>query len=213
MKRGFTLVEMLVVIGIITVLISASLAGYSHMTKSAEKAKAQELVSEVATALTALFQKEGCWPARLLEEGKTDGKLDERVALALAKGSYFSLTTDNASQPQYATKLMGLDRFGILTPWAAAHMKRKGDQAKEDDVITKGSKLRDHRLHFALDLDGDGIIEGASVGGQSLDVRATAIVWCIGKDGGNKGQPWPYREGLRKGDLYSWTVGQTKDVK
>lgn len=45
MKKGFTLVEMLVVIGIIVILLGASIGGFSKMTKSAERAKARELVS------------------------------------------------------------------------------------------------------------------------------------------------------------------------
>ena len=56
-RAGFTLIEMLVVIGIITVLIGASLGGYTAMTRSAERAKCQELVANTATALTALFQQ------------------------------------------------------------------------------------------------------------------------------------------------------------
>ena len=72
MKKGFTLIEMLVVIGIIAILIGASLAGYSSMVKTADKARCQELVSNVATALTMLFQNEGMWPKRLAKNGATD---------------------------------------------------------------------------------------------------------------------------------------------
>ena len=213
LRRGFTLIEMLVVIGIIGVLIGVSVGGFSHMTKSAEKAKAQELVSNVATALTAMFQQEGCWPPRLLANGKTDGELDENAALALARGGYFSLSTDKPDNPKYATKLTGHDRFGIVTPWAQALIKSKGDKANETDKVAGKAMIREHRLHYALDLDGDGIIENFSVGGESLSVSATAVVWCIGKSGGKDGKPWPYKEGLRKDDIYSWSLGQTKDVK
>ena len=215
-NSAFTLIEMLVVLGIIAILIGASIGGYSSMTKSAERARCQELVSNTATALTALFQNEGSWPKRLLEQGATDGKLDENAAYALvANGrSYFSLTKDGA-------KLGGHDRFGIVTPWAQAVIKRLGSSA------TKGSKVGsrtvdDHILHYALDLDGDGKIEGASVGGQSVDVRATAIVWCCGKDGVI--DPYPYANGSggrgaatasggKTDDVYSWTPAQTRDVK
>ena len=217
-RPAFTLIEMLVVIGIIAVLIGASLGGYSSMTKTADRARCQEVVSNVATALTALFQNEGSWPKRLAENGATDGKLDENVAYALvANGrSYFSLTksTDGRS-------LGGHDRFGILTPWAQAVVKAQGTAA------SKGSKVGtmtvdDHILHYALDLDGDGKILGASVGGQSVDVRATAIVWCGGKDGVI--DPYPYanggggkgsssKGGTRSDDVYSWTPAQTRDVQ
>lgn len=218
MKRGFTLVEMLVVIGIIAILIGASVGGFSSMTRNAEKAKAQELVNNVATALTALFQADGVWPKRLAAQGKTDGKLDADRAYALVAGQtkYFSLTAENG-------KLIGHDRFGIVSPWAELVIKREGSSASLGSKVGTMT-VDDHILHYALDLDGDGRILGASVGGQNIDVRATAIVWCGGKDGVI--DPYPYAGGSgsdRKGssrqgggksdDVYSWTPGQTKDVQ
>ena len=209
MKRGFTLVEMLVVIGIIAVLIGASIGGYSAMTKTAETAKCQELVSNAATALTQLFQQEGNWPKRLALKGESDGELDADAAIPLAKGKYFSLTTTGSGK---SLKLAGLDKFGIVTPWATAIIKRKGTSAQISDKVNGVSTVKDHILHYALDLDGDGVIKGANIGGQSVDIRATAAVWCIGKDGGNVGQPWSYQVGQKKGDIYSWTPGQTRNV-
>jgi hypothetical protein len=47
------------------------------------------------------------------------------------------------------------------------------------------------------------------VGGGSIDVRANVMVWCAGQDGVIE----PYSRGLNSDDVYSWTVGQTKDVK
>ena len=202
---GFTLIEMLVVIGIVAVLIGASIGGYAKMTKSAEKAKAQELVSNVATALTALFQQEGAWPRRLARKAASgDGELDAETAYTLVAGTtkYLSLTTQGS-------RLAGLDRFGVVTPWATSVIKRKGLSAALTDKVTGSTAVKDHVLHYALDLDGDGIIE-ANVGGESVKIRATAAVWCIGKDGGDKGKPWPYAQGRKAGDIYSWTYGQTR---
>lgn len=206
MRPAFTLVEVLVVIGIIAVLLAASIGGFTKMTKTAERAKTQELVNNVATALTALFQQEGVWPKRLATNGKTDGRLDANAAYALVAGTtkYFSLS-------QSEGKLIGHDRFGILTPVAQQVVKRLGSEASLGSKVGKLT-VEDHILHYALDLDGDGKIIGASVGGENINVRATAIVWCIGKSGGNNGDPWPYTEGLKRDDVYSWTPGQTRDV-
>jgi len=197
---------MLIVIGIISILIGASLASFGKMMKSSEKAKVQELVSEAATALTAIYEKEGIWPKRIRTEGATDGRLDKDAALIIANRGYMSLSVANG-------KLAGKDRFGIITPWAAKVVDRKGTSASEGDAVGGGATVADHVLHYAVDLDGDGIIEGATVGGEQVNIRATAAVWCIGKSGGNKGQPWAYSTGQKKDDVYSWTKGQTQAVK
>ncbi len=202
MKKGFTLIEMLVVIGIVAVLTAAMIGAYSRMTASAEKARCRELVQNTATALTALFQREGAWPKALRTTGGTDGELDEKAAYPLAKGGYMTLTTENG-------KLAGYDKFGLVTPWATAVIKRRGQSASLGDKMPGGGTIRDHRLHYALDLDGDGIIDGASVGGESVDIRATAAVWCCGKDGKIEA----YATGLKRDDVHSWSYGQTQHVK
>ena len=205
-RKGFTLIEMLVVLGIIAVLIGASIGGYSSMTKSAERARCQELVSNTATALTALFQNEGSWPKRLAEQGATDGKLDENVAYALvANGrSYFSLTKSSDGR-----SLGGHDRFGIVTPWALSEIKHRGSSASLSTKVRGGGTIQDHILRYAIDLDGDGVIPGVPVGGETVNIRATAVVWCCGKDGKIEA----YSAGQKADDIHSWTVGQTRGVQ
>lgn len=208
-RKGFTLIELMVVIGIIAVLIGATVGSYSAMTKRAEKQKCQELVANVRTALTALFQEKGAWPKRLRDNaGK---QLDAKTAYALVAGStqYLSLTKDSD-----AGKLVGLDRCGIVTPWATAALKQAGQKGSETTRVGLRT-VKDHILYYALDLNGDGVIKG----GEAPDIldnrsgiRATAAVWCIGKSGGNDGKPWPYSKGQRKDDVYSWTDGQTKGI-
>ncbi len=200
-KSGFTLIEMLVVIGIIAVLAASLVGAYSHMTKAAEKARCQELVHNTATALTALFQEEGVWPKRLRNATASNngGKLlDKRAGYALIK--YMALKTNGA-------ELGGYDRLGVVSPWATAVIKRRSS-ASESETVPSGGKIQDHILRFEIDLDGDGIIE-ANVGGENVSVRATAIVWCCGKDGKLE----DYSTGRKRDDVYSWTYGQTQSVK
>lgn len=204
MKKGFTLIEMLIVIGIIAVLAAASMSGYSRVVANAEKVKCQELVANTATALTALFQKEGVWPKKLIAKHNTDVGLDQIAALPLATGGYMSLTVNSEG-----TELSGYDKYGIISPWAVDVMKAKGSTATESTRVPAGGTIADHRLRYALDLDGDGIIESVNIGGETIDIRATAVVWSAGKDGKLE----TYSRGQKKDDVYSWTVGQTKNVR
>ena len=113
---------------------------------------------------------------------------------------------------------IGLDACGVVDPWALVVVKRVGSSASTSTPVPGGKTVGDHVLHYALDLDGNGIIEGASVGGAPVDVRATAIVWSCGKDG--VVSSYPYAGGGKGGgskgksdDVYSWTPGQTRNVK
>ena len=189
MNKGFTLVEMLVVIGIIAILTAASLAGFSNMVKTADRAKAQELVSNTATALEVLYQTEGAWPKRLVSAASSgDGELDANAAIALK--DYMSLNVSNDA-------LAGHDRLGIFDNWGAAVIKARGRSATTSDRVQSGGTVQDHILHFALDLDDDGFVE-ANVGGESQSIRASAVVWGAGQDG---------KMGT-KDDLYSWSKGR-----
>ena len=201
---GFTLVEMLVVIGIIAVLIGAGIGSFTAITKRAQKAKGQELVSNVATALTAIYQKDGCWPRRILAKGRNDGEVDEDIAYDITAKGMMSLTTDPNNSSSHKT--IGLDRFGIISPWAAAVVKRGGKGGvNEGTRVPSGGTIREHRLHFAIDDDGDGYVD-ASVGGETVRVRGSAAVWCSGMDGKIE----QYSVGVRGDDIYSWSKQQIK---
>ena len=214
-RAGFSLVEMLVVIGIIAVLIGASFGGYSALSARASRTHGVELVSNVATALNALFQEKNRWPTALANGAQGgDGRLDKNAAVPLAK--YMSLTTRETKVDGKTVKeLIGLDRCGIVTPWALKVIKRLGPTADATGVKVppSGRRVEKHILHYALDLDGDGITE-ANVGGETKRIRANAVVWSIGPKGGDPekdGDPWAYSQGKRRDDIYSWSDKQVEE--
>lgn len=187
MKKGFTLVEMLVVIGIIAVLMSASMVGYSKFIKTAEDAKTSELISNVTTALSALYQQEGLWPKRLVVGSKKpEPFLDADAALPLAKKGYMTLDYNDQG-------LKGYDRFGVLTPDGMTIMKKRGKSVT-------ATEMEGYTVRYAIDLDGDGItiVNDSSCGFSGVKVRATACAWCSAKSKGKKGAQI----------LKSWTSGQ-----
>lgn len=195
--RAFTLIEMLVVMGIIAILMGAGMAAYSSATRKAQQARAREVVSNVATALEAIYQREGDFPRRILAQGGRDGEVDEYVAYELAKRRVMTLTYSGS-------KTVGADRCGVLTPWGQDVVKRSsGTGSMEGAKVPSGGTIKDHRIHFAVDTEGRGIVN-ASVGGEAVRIRASAVAWCCGPDG----KEYSYSEGLRQGCTYSWSADQ-----
>lgn len=205
-RKAFTLIEMLVVIGIVAILMAAVISAVSRMTRIADRARCQELISNTSTAMLALFQQEGAWPRAMIRNHNSEDGLDARAALPLAKGGYMSLTTQLDGQGKVKA-LAGFNKFGIVTPWATARMKSSGKDLSLDSKVPTGGKIRDHVFRYALDLEGDGIVE-AKVGEETVRMRANVALWCCGKDGKLE----PYSLGVRRDDIYSWTDGQTRGV-
>jgi len=198
-RNGFTLIEMLVVVGIIAILISASLAGFNGMVNRAQSTKAEELVHEVKVAMVQVMQKEGAWPRPLIAEGSSGrGEVTPEVGAALAKRGALSLsyrTNDDGT-----AVLSGPDKCGVVDPWAAAVVKRHakdGANAQLELKVPSGGTVRDHRLRFAIDDDLDGRVT-VSGDGVSATIRDSVAVWGAGRDG---------KFGTRD-DIRSWSRGQ-----
>ena len=201
MRRGFTLIEMLVVIGIIAVLVSATAVAYNGVVVRAQNVRAEEQVHELVTALVEVMQKDDAWPRPVLAEGGSGkGEVTPEVGGALAKRGALSLsyreTSDNGAT-RYV--LSGPDKFGVLDPWAEKVVRRKlkSGALSLDTKVPTGGTLRDHRYRFAVDGDYDGKVT-VSGDGISATIRASAVVWGAGRDG---------KFGT-KDDLRSWNQGQ-----
>ena len=203
-KQGFSLIEMLVVIGIIAVLSGALMMGFGRVTKAAQRAKATELVSQAAQALVILRQKnDNMWPS-VVRSGSFGGGdsagmgMVKDVAREFAKKDLLSVAKDDSGNP------IGVSRCGVVDPWAEAVLKRnKG--ANEGSAVPSGGTVRDHIIYFAVDDDGDGLTV-ANVGGQQVRVRAEAIAWSAGADG----KIATYAQRGRSDDIYSWDKAKEK---
>lgn len=181
MKKGFTLVEMLVVIGIIAILIGASISGYSAMAARAQKARAQETVSNVATALAVILEQRGKWPKAIVDNvGKDDYRLNDKVAVALAAHKALSLSYKQDEKTKAIT-MTGFDKYGVLDPWGIEVMRRNAN-AGRGTAVPSGGTIADHIIRYSVDVDGRGFTE-VSIGGSTFKVRASAAAWCCGMDG------------------------------
>lgn len=209
MKKGFTLLEMLVVIGIIAILLGAMTFGYSKIVKSARKARTQELVSNAAAALTQLYQKNsGVWPEDIKNAATGEGLLDEKACRPLARRGYLNLDYNqdairNNSSAQVVLK--GADRFGLVDPETAKLLSTRKDASLSMKVPTGGT-VKDHILRFAVDLEGTGFVDLKNLEGASgKKVRAVAVVWAAGADG-----KIDFTTIGRNDDVYSWRPAQMK---
>ena len=208
-RKGFTLIEMLVVIGIIAVLAGALMAGFGRVTKSAQRAKAQEIVSNAAAALNILYERNNYkWPEAIKREGASGkGRLNVDVTKVFARHDLMGVTYRKTSTDGTTVyTLQGTDRCGIVTPWAAAVLKRTtgGENSGSDLKVPSGGTVSDHVLYFAVDTKGDGITEAQMEGVGTVKVRARAVVWCAGADGVLD----DYAKSGRTDDVYSWQKGQ-----
>ena len=203
-KSGFTLVEMLVVIGIIAVLSAAGMVGYSRIIKSARKAKTVELVSNAATALTHILNKEGVWPEELMQNGGS-GQLDKDVAKVFIRYNLMGVSYNQKTGSEGSYKLTGKDRCGIVDGEAEAVLKRNKN-ANESTRVSSGKTIQEHILYYAIDEDGDGFTDVTlKDSGRSLKIRATAVVYAAGPNGVEE-----YDTLGRNDDVYSWRPNQVK---
>lgn len=205
MKRGFTLVEMLIVIGIIAILTGAAMTGFRGAVEKAQAAKCQELVHNVSTALVKVFQDNGSWPSRIISAGQGSGEMTAEIGGELARRKALSLNyrlVENEETGEKVYKLVGLDQCGVVSPWAAEVVKRKAANGNVslNELVPGGGTIRDHVLRFSVDDDEDGLVKVSYEGGKSVTVRASAAVWCCGRDG---------KFGTRD-DIKSWAKGQEK---
>ena len=208
-KRGFTLIEMLVVMGIIAVLTGSLIVGFGRISKTAQRAKAQETVSNAASALSILLQQNGAWPKKIIDcaGSNNEGKgMTKEIASIFARKKLMGVSYD-VNSTDYTP--IGTDRCGIVDPWAVAVLKRSV-AAYENTKVPSGGTVKDHRIYYAIDEDGDGIVgqgEDVQVGNPptKIRVRATAIAWCAGADG--KLADLKNARG-RADDVYSWRADQ-----
>jgi len=185
-NKGFTLVEMLVVMGLIGLLVAMMTGALQYVQTTARQAQAQELVSNVATALTIYIQREGTWPQEILTSG---GVVNNQVCKVLQQARLLDVTTVksdgniNQNSPE---------RFGLLSPWGQRMLKRNPRTTASLGGLPTDAQLRRHMLQFRVDIDYDGKIDSGDsllgpIPGNSSVIRASAIVWACGPNGKDDG--------------------------
>ena len=208
---GFTLVEMLVVIGIIGILATTLMTSFSRLKTTARQAQAQAQAAEVAAAFTVYLQRYREWPETWKNGTKTE--MDEEVCWEFQKRGLLDLTTYKYSNGSLmdcvsanSISTLSLDRFGMLDPWGRIALKKTNTQSSTGSV-RDGGTFADHRIQFRLDRNYDGYVDSGEGAPKGMKVRAAAIVWSRGPDGKDAASGKVRYPG---DDRLSWPYGQVK---
>ncbi len=190
LRSGFTLVEMLLVIGILGILATALVGSFSYVQKAARQSQAQSLASELATALNIYLQQERSWGDVLPNKSE----MDEEACWVLQEKKLFDVTTYKSGGAEINND--SLDRYGLLDPYGRALLRR-------DPGINAGEVIK-HRLQIRLDDDYDGYVEAP----DGTKVRASVLVWSRGPDGKDDAEKGGRR--YPDDDRLSWNHGKAR---
>jgi prepilin-type N-terminal cleavage/methylation domain-containing protein len=204
LRSGFTLVEMLVVIGMIGILAAALIASFSHIKTVARQSHAQAQVSEVATAFNLYLQQEREWPAEWL----ASEEMDPDVCKVFQNRHLLDLTTWSSSNS--VINANSIDRFGMLDPWGRAALRKNPKISSASAAIESGGKLSDHRIQYRLDKDFDGYVDSGEGAPKGVKIRASVLVWSRGPDGKDAATQAARYPG---DDRLSWNYGQSRKEK
>lgn len=185
-KKGFTLVEMLVVMGLIAILLGMMVGGFTVVQNIAWQTRSQELVSNVATALTLYIQREGTWPTEILTSG---GVVNNQVCKVLQQSRLLDVTTVKSDG---SINQNSPERFGLLSPWGQRLLRKSPRMTASLGSLPPDALIRKHMLQFRVDLDYDGKIDSSdsqlgTIPGRGTPIRASAIVWSCGPNGKDDG--------------------------
>jgi len=113
-QKGFTLIELMIVVAIIGILAAIAIPAYSDYTIRAQVTEGLNLAGSVKAAVSETFSSNGNWPATNTEAGldaATNIKGKYVTSVSVGTGGLITITYGGQANAKIATKTLTLAPF------------------------------------------------------------------------------------------------------
>ncbi len=115
-QKGFTLVELMIVVAIIGILAAVAIPAYSDYTARAQVSEAVQISSSFRTGLSEYYQNKSVWPFNLTAVGSTTaGKYVASVAITTGGGGTGDLVMTAIFNTTNVSPLISASTYGLAT--------------------------------------------------------------------------------------------------